>query len=690
MIINPYIFEQVPEPLSHEAILAEFVKHNGTVQDISGEDGGRNPRNLFAVNTDPASHTVTYPKGTGGQDLGFGSSSTFTICLRFKSSVSAAENVILSNEDWATSYKGIRIDHSSSGSLRVELFTALSTSSIRGRVATYRDVNGDAVVTTTQNSLNNGSWHFVAITFDGTHSQAALRMYIDKTLSDSSNNIVNTTGDIVSPRDWKSGGRPNAASETNNMTFAEIIFYNVVKTHQELIEIEDGKIDTVGLLRYYKHEEEAGATIYNHYVTDYGNPYHGVITGASPATLRVSMGSGSKTRSFANKYGYTLSGSTIIPVNLADTTKTVANATPGFVGKVKYPVGDLVMSPLSFKPNPNGYDELNELGLTSSTTITDSSTEFLNTENHNPLFKDRVNKKFLAFYRPLRLFTGTAATGAYNAALSEMASVLTHLDIRTYLIVQSGSQSNGVGTNTLTEGDFVNPAYRNKLSYGFIANNADGVAAQVITKFNLYDADALPTAVSGRGSLIGPDASMMGDLVAANKTVFLLKYAIGSTSLLPSVLNYWHPTDMSGAGTRLYPFMRDAIQDTIAFLNSVGRTNIEVIYFSDIGESNRSATQTDFQNALEAMDAALKADIPEYNGKYVLRRGHLAFFGLVGGTSNGVRLAQDAFAAADPALRKCYNSDDCDSWDTDDVHLTIPGQELSGQRAAAAILTLMN
>jgi hypothetical protein len=689
MLLNPYRYEQVPQPLSHEAILAEFVKHNGTVQDISGEDGSRNPRNLFAVNTDPASHTVTYPKGTGGQDLGFGASSTFTICIRFKSALSGAENVIFSNEDWAASYKGIRLDHSSSGSLRVEFFTALSVTSLRGRVGTYRDVNGDAVVTTNQNSLNNGSWHFIAITFNGTHAQSALRMYVDKTLSDSSNNIVNTTGDIVSLRDWKAGGRPNAASETNNMTFAEIIFYNVVKTHQELIEIEDGKIDTTGLLRYYKHEEEAGATIYNHYVTDYGNPYHGTITGASPATLRVSMGSGSKTRSFANKYGFTLSGSTVIPVNLADTTKDVANATPTYSGKVKYPVSDIVMSPLSFKPNPNGYDELNELGLTSSTTITDASTVFLNTENHNPLFKDRVNKKFLAFYRPLRLFTGTAATGAYNAALSEMASVLTHLDIRTYLIVQSG-QSNAVGTNTLTEGDFVNSAYRNKLSYGFIANNADGIATQVITKFNLYDADALPTAVSGRGSLIGPDASMMGDIVAADKTVFLFKYAVGSTSLLPSVLNYWHPTDNSGAGTMLYPFLRDGILAAIAFLNARGRTNIEVIFMWDQGEANRSSAQGVYQAALEALDTALKADIPEYNGRFVLRRGHIDYFGLVGGTSNGVRLAQDAFAAADPGLRISYNSDDCASWDTDDVHLTIPGQELSGQRAAAAILTLMN
>jgi hypothetical protein len=110
----------------------------------------------------------------------------------------------------------------------------------------------------------------------------------------------------------------------------------------------------------------------------------------------------------------------------------------------------------------------------------------------------------------------------------------------------------------------------------------------------------------------------------------------------------------------------------------------------DQGEANRSSTQAVYQAALEALDTALKADIPEYNGRFVLRRGHIDYFGLVGGTSNGVRLAQDAFAAADPGLRISYNSDDCASWDTDDVHLTIPGQELSGQRAAAAILTLMN
>jgi hypothetical protein len=505
-------------------------------------------------------------------------------------------------------------------------------------------------------------------------------------MSDTTNNILGTDGDMVSPRDWKSGGRPNAASETNNMTFAEIIIYNTVKTHQELIEIEDGKIDTVGLLRYYKHEEEAGATVYNHYVTDYGNPYHGVITGASPATLRVSMGSGSRTRSFANKYGYTLSGSTIIPVNLADTTKTVANATPGFVGKVKYPVSDIVIAPLSFKPNPNGYDELNELGLTSSTTIEASTNIFLNTETKNPLFRNTDETKFLAFYRRLRHFAGTTTQGYYNNSLGEISQVLNHLNLKTYLIVQCG-QSNAVGTNSVgVGGDFVNSAYRNQLSTCYMANNADGNAPQVITKFNIYDADASST-LGGRGNAIGPDASLMGDLQTANKTIYLFKYAIGSTSLLPSALNYWHPTDTSGAGERLYPYLRNGILEAITFLKATGRTNIEVIFFWDQGEANRSSTQAVYQAALEALNTALLADIPEYEGKFILRRGHSAYFGLVGGSSNGVKLAQDAFAAVSPTTRISYNSDDCASWDTDDVHLTIPGQELSGQRAAAAILS---
>jgi hypothetical protein len=678
-----------PEPLSHDSLLAEFALFNGGISDISGTGTSRTPKNLFGINTDPASHTVTYPKGTGGQDLGFGTNTPFTICLRFKTTIAGAENILLSNEDWAVSYDGIRIDLSSSGNLRVDMYTALSTSALRGRVGAYSDVNGTAVVTTTQNTLADGNWHFVAITYTGVFGQNNLKLYIDKTISATNNNLVGTDASIVSPRDWRIGGRPNGPSETNNVTFAAVMFYNVAKTHAELIKIEDGFIDTTGLLRYYKHEEESGATVYNHYVTDYGNPYHGVITGASPNTLRVGItgayAASSKIRSFANKYGYSLSGSVVIPVNLADLTKTVADATPTYVGKVAFPVTVNSISPVSFDPNPNDYDELTAVGLTSATTITVASTEFQNSEHQNPRFRNTLGTKYIVAFRELRHFAGNVHDGKYNVALDEVGAFQTHLGFKTYLIWQGG-QSNAVGSNnTGTGGDFPNPAYKDQLTKAWIANNADGTLTQVVTTFATYKSN-----VNGRGGLYGPDAACMKDLQDAGKSPYLFKYSVGATSLPPSVLAYWHPTDTSGAGTKLYPVMTPGLRDAIEVLESVGRSNIEVLVLWDQGEANRSVAQAVYQAALEALNTELGIDFPEFLGKFVLRRGHLAYFGIVGGTSNGVRLAQDAFAATDPTNRVSYDSDGFGSWDTEDVHLTIPGQEDSGQAAASAFLTLID
>jgi len=691
MIINPYIYAGAPEALAHNAVLAEFVKYGSTVEDISGIDASRNPRNLFAVQTNQ--NAVRLPRGTGAQDIAFGQTKPFTVFFWVKSSMVAVgtEYDVINSLNWGGTYRGIQIYHLSDGTVRARLWRGLNAYWIatNNPANTFNDLNGVAMENDGRFSINSSHYVPVAVTYDGTYSTTALRVYCNKGLAPTSLAAITGTGadDFVSATDWRLGAHSNHGSTAGNtMRFSDIMIYNVVKTHAELIAIQDGYLDTAGLMRYYKNEEEAGATLYNHYVTDYANPYNGTIN-LTASTARVSLGFATfhgTRRSFANKYGYKLSGSTIIPINLADLTKAVDNTTPTYTEKVKYPVTVNTLSPLSFKPNPNGYDELNYLGLTSGIDITyNDSTYFYNSEVKNPLFRNKAGNKFLVFNRRLRHFAAGINGATYNLGTDEIGPILDHLNIKTTVIVLAG-QSNAGGTNSVgVGGDYVNTDYKLYVPGAYISNNGDFASAQTVSQITVYN-----PALSGgndKGNLYGPDSSLLRDLrFTGLKTIYLHKYAIGASSL-PYItnFNYWHPTQplLSGTGVRLYPLLISGLQQTIALLETNGRTNIEVIVVWDQGETNYGSVT--YQAEMEDLDTALKADIPEYQGKIVLRRIHSDY----AGSGNSLRTQQTGFAAADPTNRKWYDSDAFANWDTGDVHLTIPGQEDNGQAAAAEILS---
>lgn len=677
-----------PVPLSNVAVLAEFVKHNDTVEDISGTDSSRNPRNLFAVQTNL--NAVKLPRGTGAQDIAFGNGKPFTIAFWVKSSMTAVgqEFEILNNLNWGVTYRGIQLYHTSDGTLKARLHRSQNNYWIatNNGANSFMDIAGNTISNDGRFTINGSKYTFCAVTYDGTFSTTALRVFANKGIAPTSSAVTTGTGadDFASPTDWRLGAH-SAHGNTAGYTvrFSEFMVYNVAKTHQEIINLQDGYLDTTGLLRYYKFEEETGAVIYNHYVTDYSNPANGSIT-ATASTARVSAGFGTvygSLRSFANKYGYKLSGTDIIPINLADLTKAVDDTTPTYTGKVKYPVTINTLSPLSFKPNPNGYDELNYLGLTSSIDITESeSTYFYNSEIKNPLFRNKTGTKFLLFNRKLRHFAEGVLGTTFNLGTDEIGSVLDHLGIKTTVVAMIG-QSNASGTNRTNEGDYVNTDYKLFVQGAYISNNGDFPSAQTVSLILAYN-----PALSGgndKGNLYGPDSSMLRDLRDANKTVYMHKYGIGASSL-PYIENfyYWHPTQplLTGTGVRLYPLFISGIQQTIALLESKGRSNIEVIVAWDQGETNIGSST--YQSEMEELDTALKADIPEYQGKIVLRRLHSAYAG-----SNIIRTQQTGFAAADPANRKWFDSDAFASWDSLSVHLTIPGQEDSGQAYASEIIT---
>jgi hypothetical protein len=660
--------------ISHSALLAEFVAVGDTVEDISGTGTARNPRNLHAINPfglgTNASGSPFYPNGS---DTNFTTSTPFTICARFKSSSALSFNSILNNEAVGSTYKGINFGHQVGGGASFHMAHNNFQYALQAfTTGTFFDVNGNSVTLGTRNQLNNGQWHFIAITYTGVFAAANIRWYVDKAVAQTSGNTAGSNISIATTQPWIIGRR---IGDTNhhNITVAEVAFYNVAKTHAELIAIEDGEVDTVGLLRYYKNEEESGSVIYNHYVTNIADPKHGTISGVTPNTARVS-GSGRKSRSFANRYGFNLNGSVVVPANLAAPTQDVLGNALTNSGKVKYPTSITSTSPLTFKPNPSGYDELTDLGLTSSTTITAGTTVFRNSEVANPFFKNAAETKFLVFFRPLRHFANLLGS-------DEIGSVLTYLSIKTYLIGLHG-QSNAVGSNNSANGDaFVTTSYGNTTTpYAFITNNNDSNSvAQSVSRFLNYNPDV--NTGNDRGNQYGADASLLKDLVTAGRCPYLYKYAVSATSMFSGgSLHYWHPTSRGGSGNALYPLMIPGYTAAINLLRANGRSDIEVIFFWDQGEANIG--QAGYQTALEALDTQLKVDVPEYKGKFILRRVHTPYV-----LSNDIlRTQQDAFAAAAPAVRKSINSDDCASWDVSNVHIRIQGQEIIGQRVASTMI----
>jgi len=103
----------------------------------------------------------------------------------------------------------------------------------------------------------------------------------------------------------------------------------------------------------------------------------------------------------------------------------------------------------------------------------------------------------------------------------------------TKLLVQSLVQSNGFGSNNLTDDTFTDANYLTVTPNVFISNNSTSTG--VVSGFSTYESD-----VNGKGTLFGPDASLYKDLATAGKSFYALKWGLGSTSLNPTASNVFY------------------------------------------------------------------------------------------------------------------------------------------------------
>lgn len=128
-----------------------------------------------------------------------------------------------------------------------------------------------------------------------------------------------------------------AMSYFGNLKLTDVRVYSVIKNATEVAAIYNqangngAALDRVGLLAAWPMQEESGTT---HYDVS-GNGRHLTIMNSTPSSYHTT--DSGVTFSYPNEFGYTLSGSTIIPRNEANTAKDAAGGNLQNAGPINLP-----------------------------------------------------------------------------------------------------------------------------------------------------------------------------------------------------------------------------------------------------------------------------------------------------------------------------------------------------------------
>lgn len=637
------------------------------------------PQQLQAWSANEISVIGSLPAGAGTvASIDFDFTDKFSVYMLLKSGETSSFNRIMSNRKWPSTNNGVDLSHGASGFFKAELYGNTSNR-IERTFGIGVDING---LSKNPAALNDGNWHGVLLTYDGSGTKEGINIYGYDTTGThiiKSTTAPTITGSLAglslaSGVAWKFC---NIETSTDNkdMQFQHVQFFGQELTHEEAISLLHHQEVARGKRRHYPLNEKIGATFFNSWITDQNNRLHGSCTDTGTHG-RVNDG----VWSHDNRYGFNQSSGVNIPFDRRTSNKDAQGTEIPLanIGKVKFDGLIIDAGTGEFKPNPNGYDELNNIGITSSTTYTPGGTLFANSELQKNLFKNPQETEFLAYVRDLRHWTD------YTAALGQMGQAMAYVEAKIWLIAQTLSQSNTSGSNPSTP-DFVDASYKDPIEWAWIANNPNGIVVQTVSKFEQYD-----WGTNDDGSAAGPDASMLKDIVDnGNIAPYIYKYSIGSTGWVTTTLNYWYPYAVSGnPNTHLYPLGRNGLREAITRMTSAGYENIEVVLFSDFCcESSSSKDRVTYKTEIVTGLVQFQIDFPEWKGKVLARRGHDAYHSTV--PTGEAREAIDDFVAEEPANRKTWNTDSYATHDTNDVHFTLRGQEENGQDAAVQFLTFL-
>lgn len=110
----------------------------------------------------------------------------FSVSFWFKSEVSATDQALFSNADFASPFKGFDIVMVAAGTLRIDLVQEVSPTQFARRVTTA--------------TYNNNAWRHLVVTYDGLFAATGIKLYIDgveQTLTTQQNGIVGAATSVT-------------------------------------------------------------------------------------------------------------------------------------------------------------------------------------------------------------------------------------------------------------------------------------------------------------------------------------------------------------------------------------------------------------------------------------------------------------------------------------------------------------
>ncbi len=673
----------IPPPL--ESALAKWTKEvvGNDVLDKLGESDLA-PQNNYCYDQSEAGIDLQFPHSTGNVDsIDFENTEKFSVFFFIKSGeTGVGTHMVMTNRVWSGDFQGWEFDHSQGGAITIDLWTAAAE---RIRKAFSNGTVGTDILGKTYPSpaINDGNWHPLLITYNGNKDWTGIEIYgFDTTgrrvliSNNTGSNLGTITKTAKSGVDWMLSNIPATTSDDKDHQFQHVQWFNVVLTHKEAIRLCHREEVIRGKIRHYGLEEKIGKDYYNSFQKDTTNRNNAVCTDTG-SHGRLNDG----VLSMANKKGYTLSASVIIPLDVAAKTRDAAGGLipPESLGKVSF-VGELqVADPFQFKPNPLGWDELVNAGISSAASYTVGGTLFKDNElSPRTLFKNSDDDTFIAYRRKLRHLED------YQDEMCETGQALANLEIPIFIVAMMASQSNTSGSGDV--GVYVDSSYLDPIDGAWIPDNGLGFVTQVITNVETFD-----HGVNELADTAGPNTSMMKDIVDGGYSVYTYQYSVGSTALKDLALNYHHVSVIPGAtGIHLYPLGIAGLRGLIDLMEDGGYANkdIEVFLFSDFCcEEARSKDKDEIKTDINEWIAQFRIDFPEFKLRILFRRGHDAWHDPSATETEGYRGATDELVAENTALRKTWNTDAYTTQDADDVHFDIPGQESNGQDAAVQFLT---
>lgn len=286
----------------------------------------------------------------------------------------------------------------------------------------------------------------------------------------------------------------------------------------------------------------ANGTVWNS--TDIGNIRTGSLGGITITSqyTETDQSGTTLTDSKGVRNGTMVGFNALLPFNTTTINKDAADNPLTYSNRVQYPI-TRSGSPGSYTYNFNPYSVPLVRGFSEDYSYTSSSFPALNQpptayvigsstlswgESTTSLF---VNRKYAL--EKYVFYPG-------ELTFDEKGAVCNYIASTTDLIIQAG-QSNSSGAENLfssTTAPYTVAAPTNQLVW----NEAQSAVNFVGLTFG--------PGGTNTGSEVGPEVSMMYDLQANRQdTLYLMKYAVGSTALAPGAGNYyWHPFKIGGVG----------------------------------------------------------------------------------------------------------------------------------------------